>query len=123
MNEHRYALKYTWLPETKKGGYTREELEDKGGADALIGISIILPPDGSYSQAVFSIDGKENRDLTQKEIFKAWLMLGLSLHDRGELKGWQKDFVKMHSEMIRAMFNHSSNCETLKNCSVGHNHE
>lgn len=110
----KYALKYTWIPETKECGFTKDELGDCGGADALIGISIILPPDGSYSQAVFSIDGKENRELTQKEIFKAWLMLGLSLHDQGELEGWQKDFVKIHSDMIRSIFNHSDNCETLK---------
>ncbi len=83
-------------------------------ADALIGISILLPEDGGYSQAVFSIDGNDNRHLTQKEIFKAWLMLGLSLHDQGELKGWQKDFVKMHSEMIRSIFNHSDNCAAVK---------
>lgn len=99
----KYALRYTWLPETKEGGYTREEIGDCGGADALIGISIILPDNGGYSQAIFSIDGKENRRLTQKEIFKAWLMLGISLHDKGELKGWQKLFVAMHADMIRTI--------------------
>lgn len=113
----KYALRYTWQPETQPGGYTREEIGDKGGADALIGISIILPPDGSYSQALFSIDGKEDRELTQKEIFKAWLMLGLSLHDKGELKGWQADFAKLHADMIRGLFNHSDNCAAVK-CAV-----
>jgi hypothetical protein len=104
MKEPKYALRYSWIPETKDGGYTKDEIGDYGGADALIGISILLPDDGSYSQALFSIDGKENRALTQKEIFKAWMMLGVSLHDKSELKGWQKDFVKIHAGMVRDIF-------------------
>lgn len=114
---HKYALRYTWIPETRESGFTKDEILEKpeyGAADAILGISIILPEDGGYSQATFSIDGKENRPLTQKEIFKAWMMLGLSLHDNGELKGWQKDFVKIHSDMIRSLFNHSDNCATVK---------
>ena len=115
MNDYKYALRYIFEPETRPEGFTKEEAGTCGMADALLGISIILPSDGGYSQCVFSIDGKENRSLTQKEIFKAWLMLGISLHDNGELKGWQKEFVKMHADMIRDIFNHSDNCDILKN--------
>jgi hypothetical protein len=114
---YKYALRYQPNLERRDEGYTANDVENTGHGltDCFLGISILLPPDGTYSQAiVVSENGKEKRTLTQKEIFKSWLMLGLSLHDKGELKGWQKDFVKMHSEMIRSIFNHSDNCATLK---------
>lgn len=45
--------------------------------------------------------GKEKRELTQKEIFKAWMMLGLSLSDTGQLKGWHKSLVDTFSQSFR----------------------
>lgn len=109
---NKYALRYTWATENRKEGYTEDDAGEKGLADAMIGISILLPDDGSYSQALFSFHGKEDRELNQNEIFKAWLMLGLSLHDTGELKGWKSEMVKIHSDIIRSMFNHSHDCAT-----------
>ena len=103
MGKHKYALRYTWIPETREDGYLKNEIEneDQGLCDALIGISILHPECGGYSQALFSIDGKEKRSLNQKEIFKAWLMLGVSLHDEGKLKGWQKILVENHAKNAR----------------------
>ncbi len=109
---HKYALRYNLNEEWREEGFTAEEAGENGLCDALIGISVILPEDGSYSQAVFSSNGKEKRECTQKEIFKAWLMLGLSLHDTGKLEGWQKEFVTIHSSMIREFFSHKENCPT-----------
>jgi len=115
MNEYKYALRYTWLSETRDEGYTKEDAGDLGLlADYFLGISIVLASDGSYSQELFSINGKEKRSLTQKEIFTAWSMLGISLHDEGELKGWRADFVQMHSEITRSLFNHLDNCAVNK---------
>lgn len=112
---HKYAIRYKFDLENDGHGYAKEEAGDKGLTDCILGISILLPETGEYSQAVVvSYNGKEKRPLTQKEIFKSWLMMGLSLHDTGELQGWQADFVKMHSEMLRSMFNHSDNCAKLK---------
>jgi hypothetical protein len=113
---HKYALRYGYTLEEKEDGYSKEEaIDDKGLTDCLLGISILLPEDGSYSQQIcISAHGKEKRELTQKEIFKAWLMLGISLHDTGALGGWQREFVQMHTHLVRSMFNHSDNCASLK---------
>lgn len=112
---HTYALRYSWNMETREQGYQQEDANDYGLCDAMLGISIIYFEDGSYSQAVFSCDGKEGRPLTQDEIFKAWLTLGLSLHDQGELEGWKKVFVSLHSEFLRDIFKHKKDCATHEN--------
>lgn len=101
---YKYSLRYTWDVENIKEGYIKEDAGDKGLCDSLIGISIILPDDGGYSQCIFSYSGKESRELTQEEIFKAWLMLGLSLNNEGELKGWRKQTVKIVSDRVREIF-------------------
>ncbi len=101
----KYALRYSFNEEYRDEGYTKEDAtEGKGLCDAIIGISIIYQDDGSYSQAVFSANGKTKAACTPQEIFKAWHMLGMSLHEEGLLKGWHKDCVKLHAETARAFF-------------------
>lgn len=102
---HKYQLRYEFESETRPEGYTKDELGSKGGCDAFLGISIIKPEDGSYSQAcVVNIDGAENRSLTQEEIFKIWMMLGLSLYDQGKLEGWKHQLTELHSQAVRLAF-------------------
>lgn len=108
---HKYGIRYDVNVEYRSEGYDKSEAGEKGLTDSLLLLSILNHPDGSYSQAfTLNLHGKEKRELTQKEIFKAWLMLGISLHDEGKLEGWQKEFVQMHTEVVRKMFNHASNC-------------
>lgn len=114
MNNYKYALRYNFNEEHRDEGYTKEDADNNGLCDAILGISMLFPSDGSYSQALFGFNGKEKRSLTQDEIFKAWLMLGLSLHDEGELKGWKADLTKHVSEIIRGIFNHNKDCVVNK---------
>lgn len=108
----KYALRYKWGVESLDEGYQKEDAGEDGLCDAMLGISIIFPEEGGYSQALFSFHGKEKRPLNQEEIFKVWMMLGLSLHDEDKLKGWKSDLVSLHSKMIRSFFHHSHNCPT-----------
>ncbi len=103
---YKYALRYTPNLEFRDEGYEKEDAGNECGlTDCFLGISIILPPDGSYSQQIVIADnGKEKRSMTQKEIFKVWMTLGMSLHKEGALKGWHKEFVKLHSEMCLNIF-------------------
>lgn len=110
---NKYAIKYELNADSKKEGYDKEEAENGkyGLCDAFIFISIIQPEDGRYSIGLYSADGKEKRDLTHEEIFKAWLMLGISLYDNKELKGWRHEFVKFHAETIRMLMKHDHDCK------------
>lgn len=78
-----YRLKYTLKP--TPGVYTREDIEkagDVGACDAVLVLSILYPADGSCSVLPASMDGRTGQPLTDHEIAKAWLMLGLSLAKR-----------------------------------------
>jgi hypothetical protein len=98
-NNHIYAIRYDI--EIEAGGFTKDEHNGKGLCDALLLVSIIKPEDGSYSQMLLSRDGKEMRELTQEELFKVWSLLGVSLYDNGELKGWTHELVEAHAKIMR----------------------
>lgn len=105
--EYKYALRYQHNLECRDEGYTRKDAEGGFGlTDCLLGISIILPPDGSYSQrTVVADNGKEKRSMNQQEVFKAWSLLGMSLHEEKMLKGWQAQIVEIHHKMMCDVMN------------------
>jgi hypothetical protein len=83
---HDYKLQYD--VDMKAGHYTAEELKasGKGGTDGLIIISCIEPEDGSYSQNHFSKDGATDKSMTTAQEQKAWLMMGMALLRRTDLR-------------------------------------
>ena len=102
---YKYALKYKVETENRPEGYLKEDAGSDGLTDAFLGISILMPDDGSYSQAItIRENAKKNRLMTQEDIFKVWMMLGMSLSDKNELKGWKKLFVQAHTKSVREFF-------------------
>lgn len=89
----RYRIRYK--TEIEVGSFTREEIyaKEAGGTDALLYASIICPEDGSYSIVWFSKDGRTGEELTEKEIFKAWLMLAGRLAKSSELDFMRRRFA------------------------------
>ena len=91
----RYRLKYKvdWAA----GNWTKEEIlasgDGHGGADALVLISIITPEDGGYSQMVVSHDGRTNKALTPRDLWKAWLLLAARLKEDPKLDEWRRTFA------------------------------
>ena len=103
---HNYKIRYDIDIENKPEGYSKEEADDKGLTDGLLVISVLFPDDGGYSQQVVAAcNGKENRPFTQDEVFKIWMMLGLSLHDTGQLTGWRKEAAHGFADAIRGLMN------------------
>jgi hypothetical protein len=113
---YKYALRYSPNIEHREEGYEKSDCSDKCGlTDCLLGISMILPDDGSYSQQiVISEHGKEKRGLNQSEIFRIWATLGLSLHDSGKLDGWEKELVKLYAHIVREAFKYAYSKEEMK---------
>lgn len=102
---YNYSLRYEIKIESDENGYTKDQSEGKGLTDCLLAFSVLLPETGEYSQAVvFNWNGKEKRPFTQKELFKLWMSLGLSLHDNNGLKGWHAEVITLHAKMIRSLF-------------------
>lgn len=89
-DDYKYHLKYKLV--TECGQFTREQIED-GGTDALILISCLYPPDGSYSQHVVTMDGRTEAPVTSMDLFKAWLLLGAHLADKEDLDPTRRELA------------------------------
>lgn len=109
--KQQYALRYRWETEYREGGYTMDDQidDDHGLCDALFFVSIVLPSDGSYSQMVITVNGQTKEPMSDKEVFKVWMTLGLSLADRGNLIGWHAEIVTMMAKIIRKVFRRNKN--------------
>lgn len=101
----KYALRYTWFAEADKE-YTKDDIENdqQGLCDAMVAISVVLPEDGSYSQLIMSADGRTKTEMTQDELFKVWLMLGMTLKKNKGLSGWKKQIVEFIGEAVSDIF-------------------
>jgi hypothetical protein len=100
---HKYKLKYNI--DFIRGDYTPADVEgtDSGLTDALLCFSIIYPEDGGYSQVHFSNDGRTGQELTQEDLFKVWMTLGMNLANNGKLKGWHKKMIDNHAKISREL--------------------
>ncbi len=103
---HQYKLKYKIEIEDRDKGYKPEDADEEHGlTDALAVFSIIYPEDGSYSQCIaLTADGREKRPLSQDEIFKLWMTLGLSLSQSEKLSEGKKELAKHFAELVRDIF-------------------
>jgi len=85
---YKYALRY------ECGPFTKEEANGNGLCDAIIVLSILYPPDGSYSMLPISSDGRANgRPMASMEIFKAWTLLGNWLSERSDLDAAMREIA------------------------------
>lgn len=52
-------------------GLTREDIpRETGACDAIVVLSIVLPPTGEYSQLVASLDGRTKEELPTKDLLE-----------------------------------------------------
>lgn len=101
MTDYKYSMRYTLLPENKKDGFTKEDATDeKGLCDAYLFVSMLSPPDGSYSELFMSHDGKTNKELTDRDLFKHFGILTMRLARSENLLAWQKFVVTATCELL-----------------------
>lgn len=108
MKEKKYALKYDLAFNARPEGYTVAELEDSGGCDAMILISLlregVRAHDGALSFEYTSIDG-QNVDgpmpLPDTEVFVVLGCLAQQLIDNGKLDRVRLTYCKNVVEGMR----------------------
>lgn len=117
MNVPNPSKKYhiTYSIKAHKDGLTKSEvskIDDKletvdhggvGGCHAIIAFSLIYPPDGSYSWLMVSKDGQTDQELSDNEIFKAWMMLTNRLAESKTLPEGKKRFCSEIVEVFRGI--------------------
>ena len=98
---HLYPLAYRLIH--KPEGITPEQLqaEDLGGTDAVILISIIRPDDGSLNTAIFSLEGATGAEVSDDEMFKAWIVMASQLSESKTLGPGKKQFARQTFETVR----------------------
>jgi hypothetical protein len=98
MDDQRYRITYQ-LKHHPQGIALADIPENYGASDALIVISQLYPPDGSYSQHTSGLDGRTGGDIEIGELFKAWAVLANSLATNPELGPGQR-LIAWHAHAL-----------------------
>lgn len=106
LPEHVYDLSY--VLRVNKPGLNTEEAQKQaeegwGACNAAILLSILFPPDGSYSMMLMSKDGRTNEPLPDHEVFKAWWLLAERLGRSTTLDEGRRLFAKAVFEQFRIL--------------------
>jgi len=97
---YQYHLLYRIDP--MQEGVLRAAVPDGSGAtDALIMLSCLYPPDGSFSLQILSLDGRTAAPVDDKELFKVWALMAKHLADSDTLGASRKDFAAMVFDQIK----------------------
>lgn len=94
-NTKQYAIQYDL--DFQVGAFKAEDIiaAKNGGTDAIIFCSILFAEDGSYSQQLFSIDGRnEGEALLGEDLFKFWALLSHSLAQNKTLSENKRKFCE-----------------------------
>jgi len=111
-NDQKYRVTYSII--SHKDGVTRDNFfpahmeklkgpEDIGATDAAIVISMLYPPDGSFSMALSTLDGRTGKEVDDNELFKVWSMLSKTLAESKTLGPGKKAFASQVFEEIRSV--------------------
>ena len=88
----RYPIKYR----IEHGDFSEEEIiadRSLGGCDSVFYGSVTYTEDGGSWVNLFSLDGRTKKEMTPKEMFEVWIMLGKILHGRNDLDIMRRDIA------------------------------
>jgi hypothetical protein len=84
--EYKYSLRYELHHEAKENGFNKDDInEDQGLCDAFLFVSMIKMPEGGYSEHFISCDGRTDKQLTDRDLFKHFCLLAMSLSESENL--------------------------------------
>lgn len=110
--EKKYYITYE-MNVHPEGLVKRDIPEGHGAADAVVILSMLYPPDGSFSLAVPSLDGRTHRAVTDNELFKVWTLIASRLADSMTLSANKKEFARLVFEMVRTAILNTQEREKL----------
>ena len=62
---------------------------------------MLYPPDGSFSLATPSLDGRTGQPVTDEELFKVWTLLASKLSDSMSLGNNKRHLASLVFEMVK----------------------
>lgn len=103
---HKYKMRYKLQIEDCEEGYSVEDrTQEQGLTDGLFVVSMLYPEDGSYSQKIImAYNGKKHDAMTEGEVFKLWMTMGLGLADNSEIDGIYRTILDAFQKMVRQIW-------------------
>lgn len=97
-SQQHFKLRYEF--DAQAGDFVKADANGAGLTDAVVFLSLVYPPDGSFSLAVISQDGRTGEPVDPHELFKAWLMVGDQLARNADLDEGRRAFAQMTFDMF-----------------------
>ncbi len=79
--------------------------DDRGACDALVMVSILLPGDGSYQQAITTMNGFTGKDLDPDDLWKVWAVMSQQLAESDGVTESRKMLCRLVHEAVTAEAN------------------
>ena len=96
------SYKLRWDLKFDCGQFSKEELGESGGTDALVVASLLYPDDGGFSASYLSFDGRDQgMALDDIELFKLWAMMAAHLSESETVGEGRRALLKQVHETIR----------------------
>jgi len=100
MEENKYFVTYNLT--SHPDGIAREQVpEGDGAATAVAILSMIYPPDGSFSLLVASLDGRTGETVSDKELWKVWTLMAKELSNSATLSPNKKELCALTFDIMR----------------------
>jgi hypothetical protein len=114
-----YSLKYKL--DIEAGEFCKHDIKDadkEGLTDALVVVSCLFPPDGSFSQLFHGMDGRTGKItvLDDETMFKVWVLMGKTLSTRGSNSPLSENDKKLLAFPYKLVFD-----EACKDCNDRNN--
>ena len=103
---YKYKMKYNL--DNKAGEYTKEQLIESGdgGCDAFIFVSMLFPPNGSFSCVVMGRDGrKESGELDDIDMHRVWLSMASHLSESKNIPDFHRFLAKQAFKSMQVALN------------------
>ncbi len=108
MSDMKYHITYH-VDAHAEGLAANDVPKDRGACTAVVIGSLLYPPDGSYSAAFFTRDGRTDSELDDAELWKAWMMLSRRLADSDTLSEPKKALCRDVFETIASAMRSAKN--------------
>jgi hypothetical protein len=119
-----YSLKYKL--DMEAGDFCKHDIKDankEGLTDALVVVSCLFPPDGSFSQLFHGFDGRSGKlePLSDEVLFKVWVLMGKTLSGSKRDNVLSENDKKLLSFPYKLVFDEACKDCNDKNNQCSHN--
>lgn len=100
MNEPRYPITYDIRQEDPPLTADEVRAQGRSATQAIVFVSLLYQPDGSFSMLVESRDGRTKDRVSANELFKVWLLLATRLKNAPDLSVGKRQLADLCEGLV-----------------------